>query len=147
MAERPERAPAWDMDWKDQIKPPYAYVDGPAQIRIVENGPVRVTLEIKRKAQNSIFVQKISLSAGDAGKRIEFGNAIDWQSKGCALKAAFPLTASNSKATYNWGVGTIERGNNDPNKYEVPSHEWFDLTDKRWKIWCNGFAALQIRLR
>jgi alpha-mannosidase len=27
-------------------------------------------------------------------------------------------------------MGTIERGNNEPTKYEVPSHEWFDLTDK-----------------
>ncbi len=33
-------------------------------------------------------------------------------------------------ATYNWDVGTIERGNNDERKYEVPSHQWFDLTDK-----------------
>ena len=74
------------MDWEDQSKPPYAYLDGPAEIRIVEKGPVRVAVEIKRQAQNSIFVQKISLSAGDAGRRIEFANAIDWQSTGCALK-------------------------------------------------------------
>ena len=33
-------------------------------------------------------------------------------------------------ATYNTGVGAIERGNNDPKKFEVPSHQWFDLTDK-----------------
>ena len=140
VAHNPERAPAWDMDYKDQIKPPYAYVEGPAEISIVENGPVRAALEIKRKAQNSVFVQKISLSAGDSGKRIEFSNAIDWQSKGCALKVAFPLAISNSKATYNWGVGTIERGNNDPNKYEVPSHEWFDLTDTSGK---SGVTVLQ----
>jgi alpha-mannosidase len=45
------------------------------------------------------------------------------------LKATFPLSVSNPKATYNWGMGTIERGNNEPTKYEVPSHEWLDLTD------------------
>ena len=27
-------------------------------------------------------------------------------------------------------MGTIERTNNDAVKYEVPSHEWFDLNDK-----------------
>jgi alpha-mannosidase len=40
------------------------------------------------------------------------------------------MTASNAKATYNEGIGTIERGNNDERKFEVPSHQWFDLTDK-----------------
>jgi alpha-mannosidase len=40
----------------------------------------------------------------------------------------FPLTVSNPKATYNWEPGTIMRGNNDPKKYEVPAHQWFDLT-------------------
>ena len=140
MKERPQKYPAWNMDWEDQSKQPYAYLDGPAEIRIVENGPVRVALEIKRHAQNSIFVQKIALSAGDAGRRIEFGNDIDWQSTGCVLKAAFPLTVSNSKATYNWGLSNVQRGNNDPNKYEVPSHEWFDLTDKDDKY---GVSVLQ----
>jgi alpha-mannosidase len=140
LKERPQRSPAWDMDWQDQSKPPYAYLDGPAAIKVIEKGPVRAAVEIKRQAQNSIFVQKIMLSAGSAGRRIEFADAIDWQSTQCALKAAFPLRVANSKATYNWGVGTIERGNNDPNKYEVPSHEWFDLTDRGGKY---GLTVLQ----
>ena len=32
-------------------------------------------------------------------------------------------------ATYNWDLGKIQRGNNEPKKFEVPSHQWFDLTD------------------
>jgi alpha-mannosidase len=40
------------------------------------------------------------------------------------------LTAANAKATYNWDVGAIERDNNDERKFEVPSHQWFDLTDR-----------------
>src|SRR5256885_2293769 len=64
------------------------------------------------------------------GNRIEFGNAVDWKIAETALKAVFPLSAANPQATYNWDVGTIQRGNNDDKKYEVPSHQWFDLTDK-----------------
>ncbi|MEN6384520.1 MAG: glycoside hydrolase family 38 C-terminal domain-containing protein, partial [Phycisphaerales bacterium] len=60
---------------------------------------------------------------------VEVDNKIEWQTKGCSLKAEFPLTVSNLNATYNLGLGTIERGNNHEKKYEVPSHEWFDLTD------------------
>ena len=61
---------------------------------------------------------------------MEFWNRIDWKAKEAALKATFPLTAANPHATYNWGLGTVERGNNDPLKFEVASHQWFDLTDK-----------------
>src|SRR5256886_4818953 len=105
-------------------------LQGPARVRIVENGPVRVALEISRQAEDSNFVQTISLAAGDAGNRVEFGNVIDWKTKEAALKATFPLTASNPQATYNWDIGTIQRGNNDEKKFEVASHQWFDLTDK-----------------
>ena len=127
--EKPQYWPAWNMDWHDRQKAPDDYVSGPAQIRIAERGPVRVCIEVERQARNSIIRQRIRLARGDAGRRIEFATEIDWQSAECALKASFPLTVSNPKATYNWGMGTIDRGNNEPTKYEVPSHEWFDLTD------------------
>jgi alpha-mannosidase len=128
--EKPHDWPAWNMDWSDQQKPPRGYVQAPARVRIIENGAARVALEIEREAEGSKFVQTIRLSAGDAGNRVEFGNVIDWRSEAAALKATFPLTAANSQATYNWDVGTIKRGNNDERKFEVPSHQWFDLTDK-----------------
>lgn len=128
--EKPAKYPAWNMDWEDRQKAPRGYVDGKAQIEVVENGPVRVALRVKRDAEGSAFDQIIRLSAGDGGDRIEISNTIDWQSKGCSLKAEFPLTVSNPQATYNWDLGKIERGNNDEKKYEVPSHQWFDLTHK-----------------
>ena len=127
--EKPQSWPAWNMDWYDRQKSPIGAVDGPAVTRIIEKGPVRVALEIERKARNSVFRQVIRLSRGEAGRRLEFAMEVDWQSTECALKASFPLSVSNPKATYNWGMGTIERGNNEPTKYEVPSHEWLDLTD------------------
>ncbi len=131
--EKPRAWPAWNMDWNDRKNPPIDRVRGPAKVRVIEDGPVRVALEIERSARNSIINQQIRLSAGSAGQRVEFKCDIDWQSTECALKASFPLTASNPNATYNWGMGTIQRGNNEPTRYEVPSHEWFDLTDKEGK--------------
>src|SRR2546425_1115210 len=128
--EKPRDWPAWNMDWTDQQKPPRAFVQGPAKVRITDNGPVRVSLEIERESEASRFVQTIRLSTGGAGNRVEFANVIDWKTGETALKATFPLAASNPEATYNWDVGTIQRGNNDPKKYEVPSHQWFDLTDR-----------------
>lgn len=129
--EKPQHYPAWNMDWADRQKPPIGVVDGPPTVRVLERGPVRVSVEIEREARNSIITQRIQLARGDAGRCVVFDTTIDWQSAECALKASFPLTISNFNATYNWGLGTIERGNNDPTKYEVPSHEWFDLTDEQ----------------
>ncbi|MHB8215210.1 MAG: alpha-mannosidase [Candidatus Sulfotelmatobacter sp.] len=127
--DNPERWPAWNMDWDQEQAAPKTYIAGPAKVRIVENGPARVAVEVSREAAGSKFVQIISLSAGDAGKRVEFANAIDWNTKESNLKATFPLAASNEMATYNWDIGTIERPTAEPKKFEVPSHQWIDLTD------------------
>ena len=127
--DNPRQWPAWNMDWDQEQAPPKTYVSGPAQIRVVENGPVRVAVEVTRETAGSRFVQTISLAAGDAGKRVEFGNVIDWNTQESNLKATFPLTASNHVATYNWDIGAIERPTAEPKKFEVPSHQWIDVTD------------------
>jgi alpha-mannosidase len=138
--EHPEYWPAWNMDWKDRKNPPVGFVDGAPKITLTETGPVRITLKVERTARNSVFTQNISLGAGESGKRIVFRNTVDWQSKGVCLKASFPLTAGNPVATYNLGLGTIERATNDEKKYEVPSREWFDLTDKSGS---NGITVIE----
>lgn len=130
--EHPAYWPAWNMDWNDRREPPAGYVDGPASISLMERGPVRATLRIERTARSSVFTQYIQLAAG--ADHLVIKNHIRWQSRGVSLKASFPLTASNSFATYNLGLGTVERGNNDEKKYEVPSREWFDLTDRSGKF-------------
>src|SRR5271165_2925577 len=127
--DNPEHWPAWNMDWDQEQATPRAYVGGPAKIRVAENGPARVAVEVSRETAGSQFVQTISLSLGDAGKRVEFANVVDWNTKESNLKATFPLTASNEMATYNWDIGTIERPTAQPKKFEVPSHQWIDLTD------------------
>jgi alpha-mannosidase len=130
LTQDPSNNPAWSMAWRDQTNTPRSYLGGPAKIRIVENGPVRIAVEIERTAENSIVKQTIRLADRGAGDRVEIANSIDWQSSECSLKADFPLTVANTLATYNWDMGKVERGNNDPKKYEVPSHQWFDLTDR-----------------
>jgi alpha-mannosidase len=125
----PRQWPAWNMDWDQVHAAPRAYVSGPAKIRVVENGPVRVAVEVTREAEGSKFVQTIRLAAGDAGNRVEFQNAIDWRGLATNLKAVFPLSASNPNATYNWNIGTVERPTENERQFEVASHQWIDLTD------------------
>jgi alpha-mannosidase len=128
--EKPRDWPAWNMDWADQQKPPRAFVAAPAKVRVVESGPARVAVEVARDLEGSHFVQTVRLAAEEAGQRVELANAIDWRTREAALKATFRTAVSNPHATYNWDVGTVERGNNHESQFEVPSHQWIDLTDR-----------------
>lgn len=134
LREKPEEWPSWNMDWKDRQQQPVGFMNNNATVSILEKGPVRVSLLIKRDGMNSSVEQVVSLAAGQAGRRIEVANKVDWQSKEVSLKASFLLTVANKMATYNLGVGTLRRSNNDSLKYEVPSKEWFDLTDQSGKF-------------
>ena len=127
--DNPKQWPAWNMDFEDETRAPRTLIGGPAKIRVVENGPVRVAVEVTREGEGSKFVQTVRLAAGDAGNRVEFGNVIDWHSTEANLKAVFPLTASNKMATYNWDIGTVQRPNEEERQFEVASHQWIDLTD------------------
>jgi alpha-mannosidase len=118
--------PAWEVLYDTVQAPAREYLSRP-QIRIVERGPVRVALEITRHAAGSRFVQHVRVSEG--GDRVDVDNVVDWKSPNSLLKASFPLAAANGKATYDLGVGTIERTNNEPDKYEVPAQKWADITD------------------
>ncbi len=127
--DNPTQWPAWNMDFSDEQAAPRGYVDGTPTITVTDRGPARVAVRIERTVDSSRFVQTVSLAAGDAGNRVEVANVIDWRMPETALKATFSLTPSDSMATYNWDVGTMKRGNEYPRKFEVPTHQWIDLTD------------------
>ncbi|HWK12407.1 MAG TPA: glycoside hydrolase family 38 C-terminal domain-containing protein, partial [Vicinamibacterales bacterium] len=118
--------PAWEVLYDTVQAPAREYVSHPT-MKVIERGPVRAAIEITRRASGSTFVQRVSLIAG--GDRVNVENLVDWQSPNSLLKVSFPLTASNPKATYDLGVGVIERTGNEPDKYEVPAQKWADLTD------------------
>jgi alpha-mannosidase len=119
--------PAWRILWDTVNANPREFVESP-EIRVVERGPVRVAIEITRKAAGSTFRQRVMLS--QRGQRVDVESFVDWKSPNSLLKVAFPFTATNPKATYDLGLGTIQRGNNTPDHYEVPAQQWADITDE-----------------
>jgi len=127
--ENPKNWPAWNMDWTDRQLPPREYVGGPARIEIVERGPARVALEVRRETNGSVFVQRIRLAAG--GARVEFDTTIEWASRERSLRASFPLVARNPLATYDIQSGVLARPNRWQKQYEYGFQQWFDLTDAK----------------
>jgi len=126
---RPTYWSEWEVRYEDIAAEPYAYVGGPAVIRVVEENPARVVIEVERHAEGSTFVQRISLAGLDARERLEFDTRVDWHTPGTLLKVVFPLSVSNPLATYDLGFGVIERPTNTEPLYEVPAQQWADLTD------------------
>jgi len=112
---------------------------------VVSTGPVRAVLRLTRTFlkpgvkkdfptedfPSSFFTQDIVLY--DGLDRIDFVTEADWWEEHTMLKVAFPLTVTDSKATYEIPFGSIERstGSADPwekAKVEVPAARWADLS-------------------
>ena len=62
-----------------------------------------MSLEVTRETEGSKFVQTVSLAAGDAGNRVEFGNAIDWKTLSANLKAVIPVERLERKCYLQLG--------------------------------------------
>lgn len=134
LPDRSRRWPAWEILFEDLQARPREVVGGGATIRVIEDGPVRRTLEVERRAAGSRFVQRYRLAAG--GDCLEMETTIDWRSRQRLLKLELPLALSNPEATFDLGLGVIRRGNASRRKYEVPAQQWADLTalDRSWGL-------------
>ena len=119
--------PAWEIMKATLDKDPVAIAGAEMT---VEKGTLRTTLVIRKRYGESDIVQRIHLYEGALAHRIDFENTIEWRSENSLLKAEFPLSVSNPEATYDLGLGSVKRGNNRDNQFEVYSHEWTDLTDR-----------------
>lgn len=121
--------PAWEV-LKETIDREPQSIDGDVSAYIVEEGPLRTTLCVEKSHGDSKFRQYIRLYEGELADRIDFFNEVDWATTNALVKAEFPLTVANETACYDLGVGTIDRGNNRDNAYEVYAQRWADLTDR-----------------
>jgi len=99
-----------------------------AEVRAVEAGPVRGILEVRRRAEGSVFVERIGLTLD--GELVEIATDLDWRTPATLLKAVFPLTAVNARARFDLGLGTIERENATQALYEVPAQQWAAIDDR-----------------
>jgi alpha-mannosidase len=127
MPDSSSKFPAWEMHYCDVMAEPCA-VARLLGSRVVEAGPARVAIEVRRAARGSTVIQTISLAAGAAGDRIEIDNRLEWRTWGRMLKASFAVGEDDSEATYDLGLGVIQRGVNRPESYEVPAQQWADLS-------------------
>jgi alpha-mannosidase len=126
--DKPKQWPAWEIQYEDIIADPLPVAFSDVNIKVIENGPARVGLEITKKTDASSFRTRIYLSAGGAENRVDFDSDVDWYEKETLLKAAFSFMTPSDSVTYDLGLGTIKRGLDREKLYEVPAHQWADMT-------------------
>jgi alpha-mannosidase len=136
--DKPKRWDAWniDADFEEQ----HWDLDKADEVKLIEGGPLRAIIRVKKHFQNSTFVQDITMYAGVP--RVDVKMQVEWHEKHILLKVAFPLTAHNDKAAFEIPYGSIERPTtrNTPAeqaKFEVPAQRWADLSDTK-----HGFSLL-----
>lgn len=128
--DRPLNWDAWDIDifYDDKL-----FLAEPAErITVVEVGPLRATLEIKRRILNSTYVQRISLTHNSP--RLDLSTEIDWRERHILLKTAFPVDLLAPTATYEVQWGYVERPTHrstswDWARFETVAQKWVDLSE------------------
>ncbi|GHT51509.1 alpha-mannosidase [Bacteroidia bacterium] len=120
--------PAWEI-FKKTIDGPSVSITDNVRVSVAEAGPLRASLRVERTYGDSTrFVQYITLTNGAMDDRIDIANELDWGARNALLKAEFPTTLSGEKASYDLGLGYVQRGSNDSTAFEVLGHQWADLT-------------------
>ncbi|MBN1992331.1 MAG: alpha-mannosidase [Anaerolineae bacterium] len=128
--DRPLNFDAWDVDifFDDKM-----WVADPAtSIKVVEEGPLRATLEIRRRILNSEYNQRISLTYNSPC--LDFETTIDWRERHILLKTAFPVDILAPLATYEIQWGNTQRPTHrntswDWARFETCAQKWVDLSE------------------
>ena len=120
--------PAWELNFEELNREPQNKTKIKT-IKVIENGPCRVALEIVKTFGDSTFTSVVALSRG--GKVVEVYNETEWRSKRHLAKEIFSFTAESPVATYDLGLGAIRRGNMNEKLFEVPAQKWADISDDK----------------
>gem|GEM_PF-240144 len=136
--DRPKVFDAWEID-KDFEKICWD-IKSVDSIKIVESGPVRCKLEIKKSFNNTKFVQNIVLY--DELPIVEFPTQVEWNEKHKLLKVMFPVNLYSKTCAFEIPYGYIYRstGRETPfeqARFEVSGHKWIDYSDGQY-----GFSIL-----
>lgn len=119
--------PAWEMNYKEANREADR-IPSAVSVAIEEQGPARAAFKVVQKDGSSTFTNIIALT--DQSEIVEVYSEIEWQSLRTLAKNRFCFTAENEKASFDLGLGAIERGNMHEKLFEVPAQKWVDITDK-----------------
>jgi alpha-mannosidase len=101
-------------------------------LMMIEQGPLRAGLEIRRRILNSEIVQRVYLHRDS--HCLDFDTWVDWREHHVLFKVAFPVDVLSPVATYDIQWGNIQRPTHrntswDWARFETCAHKWVDLSE------------------
>ena len=134
----PSAFDAWDIDSMYRQTP--VELPEKAEIQVEAEGPLFVSLVIRRKLNNSMMTQRVMLRRNS--RRMDFHTVIDWQERHKLLKVSFPVNYHAREALHEIQFGYIPRPTHrsreiDRDQHEVSNHKWTALVENQ-----RGFAVL-----
>ena len=133
--DRPNEWDAWDVDifYDDKVY----YAEPATSITVVETGPLRATLEVKRQILNSTYTQRLSLTYNSP--RLDVTTDIDWRERHTLLKVAFPVNILSPVATFEIQWGNVQRPTHrntswDWARFETCAQKWVDLSESDYGV-------------
>jgi len=133
----PNGEPAWNIYLIEQREKPHVL-----EVSMLENGPVRSVIRVKKAFNQSLFEQDIILYAH--AERVDFVLRANWQEKYHFAKVAFPFQLESCCAAYEIPFGFIERFdhsikegvdlelNYPPRAWEPADGTKFEVSALRW---------------
>ncbi|MGO8787222.1 MAG: alpha-mannosidase [Terriglobia bacterium] len=133
----PRGEPAWNIYLGADNK-----LDKAESVKVVETGPVRAVVQVKKSFGSSSFVENIVLYS--RADRVDFELSVDWHEKYRFAKVAFPLNLKNVYATYEIPYGAIQRFDYTlkadpgvrltapPRAWEIADRTKFEVAGQRW---------------
>lgn len=100
-----------------------------ARVKLIENGPVKGTLRVESRYNNSLLIQDFTLYR--ELRYIEVKVTVDWHERLKMLKLRFPVNIENPQATYQIPYGFIIRPGDGE---EEPGGEWIDVGDSNYGL-------------
>jgi alpha-mannosidase len=104
-----------------------------AKVTVIEKGPVRAALRVKRTLNRSALVQEIRLEAGS--RKVEFVTTIDWQEKHKLLKVNFPVSIHAIEALHEIQFGHLARPAHESNDHAAAQ---FEVCQQKWTALCDN---------
>ncbi len=122
IGDEPVRMDAWKMNLTDEVEEP-ELVTGP---ELVETGPVRGRIRVRKRCRDSWFDQEVALCAG--APRVDFRIVANWYERRRCMKVGFTADIGKAEATFEIPYGNIVRPNDGT---EYPGLRWVDVSDEK----------------
>jgi alpha-mannosidase len=133
--DKPRTYDAWDIEENYQNEG--NEIGGVESIEIIETGPLRGAVRVRRAWRDSHIEQTYRLLAGS--RRLDIATDIDWHERQTYLQARFPLAVHSHEATYETLYGVTRRPTHrntswDAARYEVSGHRFADLSEPDYGV-------------